>query len=485
MPLQDDGRSTRIKVARLLGCLGRAGMHALFAFRTVRLDRTEGLVHGLDRQHGGECQNTDEFHDVLLHLVPFRRTDDDSPDTFAGDGVLELQHERAGVQEHGCRACERSTLVRERESHPFGAVIYAEVFHVFIVGNPCEWYNRSMAEMVKYKSTDRVFFGAGIQKQFLLNALQKTKLSQEGFANKLHVSSRTLTDWLREKYSISYKTAVVVAKMGSQKMPKILERRDQFWYAAKGALAGGKASYAKHKFGNDEANRKRAWEKWWITQGKKASPIIGKTKSFAVPKKSIDLAEFVGIMLGDGGISTYQCNITLNSVTDREYSIYLEKLIKKLFNLQAYRYKKGESLGENISINRKGVVDFLISIGLKKGNKLAQGIEIPSWILGNKEYERACVRGLIDTDGCVIHETHTIKGKKYRYARINFTSASIPLVRSVMKILEENDLDPKVRRGGTAVQLENKEKMWQYFKIIGTSNPKHLRRWQFVAGRDV
>ena len=294
-----------------------------------------------------------------------------------------------------------------------------------------------------------------------------------------------LSDWLREKYWITRANAKTISRIAKQPIPSVITVRDKYWYTRKGAVNGGIASYAKYKFGNDEVKRKAAWETWWETKGKKNAVYIGQTKAFSIPRKSKDLAEFVGIVLGDGGLTKYQCNITLNKKTDHEYSLYVKKLIKKLFDVEAERYGKGETLGENISINRKGVVDFLVSIGLRTGNKLAQGIEIPSWILGNKEYERMCVRGLIDTDGSLIKETHAIRGEKYTYGRINFTTASLPFAYSVLKILEDNNLEPKLRRAGQSVQVENKEKICQYFKTIGTSNPKHLNRWKSIDRRDV
>ena len=42
------------------------------------------------------------------------------------------------------------------------------------------------------------------------------------------------------------------------------------------------------------------------------------------------LAEFMGIIFGDGGINNdWQLVISLNSLTDREYSDYILKLIYK------------------------------------------------------------------------------------------------------------------------------------------------------------
>ncbi len=57
-------------------------------------------------------------------------------------------------------------------------------------------------------------------------------------------------------------------------------------------------------------------------------------KKILLPKHSIHLAEFFGIMLGDGGINNpWQATITLNATKDREYSRYIKELIKFLFGL--------------------------------------------------------------------------------------------------------------------------------------------------------
>ena len=64
------------------------------------------------------------------------------------------------------------------------------------------------------------------------------------------------------------------------------------------------------------------------------------------PKKSEDLAEFIGIMLGDGGLTHFQCTIYLNSQKERSYAKYIKNLIKKLFGYTVKIHKKeNEKLG--------------------------------------------------------------------------------------------------------------------------------------------
>jgi hypothetical protein len=95
----------------------------------------------------------------------------------------------------------------------------------------------------------------------------------------------------------------------------------------------------------------------------------------------------------------------------------------------------------------------------------------------SKKFKIACLRGLIDTDGCVVHETHKINSRTYIYPRLNFTSASPLLVEQSILILKELGFNPKIRRKNKrSVQLENLSEVCQYFNVVGSSNPKHRKR---------
>lgn len=62
------------------------------------------------------------------------------------------------------------------------------------------------------------------------------------------------------------------------------------------------------------------------------------------PQKNEELAEFVGIMLGDGGITKRQVIVTLNPKTDKAYSIFVKKLMERLFKIKpSMFYEKEES----------------------------------------------------------------------------------------------------------------------------------------------
>ncbi len=325
----------------------------------------------------------------------------------------------------------------------------------------------------------RVIFAKGKQKKFLFKQIKKLNISWTNLSNKIDIHSRTLNDWKREQYSIPIDKLEKICKLSNSKIPENIKLKDPFWYTFKGAKLGALASLKKYgRVGGDQAYQKKKWYEWWNSEGKYQNVgCITGSLPIKIPSFSKDLAEFTGIMLGDGGITQNQVSVYTNSISDRKYGYFIKKLIKKLFNVDAFVYFIDSHTVMIISVSRKKLVEFCNKkIGLNIGNKLKQGLDIPNWIKGNLEFEKACVKGLVDTDGCIFDECHKIKDKLYSYKRLNFTSASLELRKSVFDILKKLDLDPKIKNN-RCVQIEDKEKIEKYFQIIGTSNPKHLKRY--------
>src|SRR5260221_5964975 len=82
-----------------------------------------------------------------------------------------------------------------------------------------------------------------------------------------------------------------------------------------------------------------------------------------LPSYSIDLAEFVGICLGDGYVSKYQVFVTLNSIVDHEYIPYVMNLIQKLFPKVGMSLVKRKDNATDVRINSSIVASFLSSMG--------------------------------------------------------------------------------------------------------------------------
>ncbi|MBS3091359.1 hypothetical protein J4217_02835 [Candidatus Pacearchaeota archaeon] len=142
------------------------------------------------------------------------------------------------------------------------------------------------------------------------------------------------------------------------------------------------------------------------------------------------LAEFFGIMLGDGNltkikkykIANYQIRVVGDSRYDKEYLInYVQPLIKQLFggvkvNIKKQNFKNGL----NVTAYGLRLVEFLESKGFKPGDKIRNQTTIPSWVKTNPKFLRACLCGLYDTDGSVYKLTNQ-NSFQFSFRNYNFT----------------------------------------------------------------
>lgn len=336
-----------------------------------------------------------------------------------------------------------------------------------------------MAESLNSKYPKRVIFLSGEQHNFLLKAIKKLDISWFSFADRINVHKRTLNDWRREQYSLPIDIFHKICKIAELRKPKNIRVKDPFWYVNKGAKLGGIACIKKYGcVGGDPEYRKKKRREWWEKKGKFTDNSIFRRKPIKEPRFSNRLAEFSGIMIGDGSITRRQIMITVNSRDDNQYSFFIKDLIQKTFDVPVSICYYKDKLAMKLVVSRSGLVDFCNKkLGLRIGHKLRQGLDIPDWIKANSSFKKACLRGLMDTDGCIFNECHKIKDKRYCYPRWAFTSYSRQLCFSVIKILEELNFTPKLRAGRN-VQLEKKEDIIRYFQLIGTSNLKHRMRFK-------
>lgn len=331
--------------------------------------------------------------------------------------------------------------------------------------------------MAKLVNPKRVFLPKGKQNK-LINKIF-LKISVKEAAKLCNISERTIRDWRREKFSIDFTALSKLCKKTNTPIPSSIKLKDRWWYVHLGASIGGKAVWKKYgKIGNPE-HRKKKWYEWWEKEGKYKHKynFIGKTKPIKKPVFSKNLAEFVGIVLGDGSITKYQVTFTFHSKDDKAYSDFVINLTKKLFNVPVGICYDKRCKAISYIISRSELVRFCIEkLGLKKGNKVKQQVDVPNWIKQNKQYSIACTRGLIDTDGSIFTHNYKVNGKLYSYKKLSFTNLSKPLVIFVYKTMKNIGLNPRISRNKD-VCLDSIKDMQTYFKIIGSNNPKHLKRY--------
>ncbi len=243
-------------------------------------------------------------------------------------------------------------------------------------------------------------------------------------------------------------------------------------------ILGGEARIKRYgRIARDEEYRKKRWRKWWNEHGSTTLPESFVARAVVEPKKSVALAEFIGIMMGDGGLSKYQAVISLNTVDDAEYVRFVAAHGEMLFGVRPTVRAHKETCVTTIVFSRANLVQILHRLGLPIGDKLKQGLDMPQWIRKNRAYSISCMRGLVDTDGCIFTHRYIAKGKRYTYKKLSFKSASPALVASVYTLLTRLGMSPRVSRDGRDVRLESAADVRRYFTLIGSSNPKHLKRY--------
>lgn len=203
--------------------------------------------------------------------------------------------------------------------------------------------------------------------------------------------------------------------------------------------------------------------------------FIGQSNISAQSK--VELAEIIGVMLGDGGIyinlrhGIHQTTVSGNSVTDYKYLIdYLKPFMQRVLGFE-FKIKRHKKYKEILLINyNKKLVEVLNNLGIPSGNKTKNNVSIPKWIFESEEYIKACIRGLIDTDGSVC----PITGRNYPY--IWFKSS----IKNLRK-----DFTVSMRRIGIKIAkwtgketpqtyIGGKKEIEKYIKEVGFKNVKHI-----------
>lgn len=311
----------------------------------------------------------------------------------------------------------------------------------------------------------------------LFGAVEVVSKNWHDHAQHLKISPRTLYDWRRDTITIPYHSFQSLCRLGkiSEKnfTPKILP---DFWNTRK---AGKKGSITSMQlYGNPGTkNGRRKGGLASLQTHKKMGTAFKLLMPVHKPKHSHKLAEFLGIMFGDGHLSQYQLSVTTNSETDRQHAYFVQELIATLFKLPSKVTKKPNQNALEIVASSKNLVTFIHELGMPIGNKLRAGLTIPYWVQSSKIFSRSFIRGLFDTDGCIYRDSHTINGKRYDHMGWTITSYSQSLVHDILSLLKGWNYFPTFKSPQKSVFIRRQAEIHRYFKEIGTSNKKHIGRY--------
>jgi len=336
--------------------------------------------------------------------------------------------------------------------------------------------------MQEVKLNSRVKFQKDKQKEFLENTLSSLHTNISGIAEITKVCDRTVRDWKREKNNIDFSSLFLICRKVGTNFPNDIKVLSPYWSTKKASKLGGRRFVELYGPPGSMKNRVKGGinsQKKFAKNPEYAEKVkFFLRKQITYPPKSENLAEFIGIILGDGSVSSKcQVKISFNGKEDQEYAIYIERLTKKLFNINTTRRIREEMGSADIVASSTNLVEYLQKLGIKKGNKVKNQVNVPNWIFEKKEYQIGCLRGLFDTDGCVYKHNYKVGGKLYSYLKMSFRNYSIPLLRSIKKMLENLDFYPVIDINHQTAYINRATEVKRYFLYIGTSNPRYLERF--------
>jgi hypothetical protein len=138
----------------------------------------------------------------------------------------------------------------------------------------------------------------------------------------------------------------------------------------------------------------------------------------------------IGLALGDGNLSNPNGRaIRLRITCDKKYPL----LIKRIFNSLKLLFPDNKVSIVDRDRNCLDVsvysnyLEELLGWKAEKGPKFVQNVSVPMWIKENYQYKICCLRGLIETDGCVYSDRN--------YRMINFTTIIPKLAKDVKEII--------------------------------------------------
>lgn len=319
----------------------------------------------------------------------------------------------------------------------------------------------------------RIRFLPGEQKAFIEQVYKNTCLTTKELAELAKVHPRSFIDWRREKVTMTLRAAELFSSKFNIPLPENKDLLLNRWKNVKHEFNKKGGINRFNKYGNffTPEGRSKGGRISWLRR--KSDPSILKKYANLItrPEESIELAELVGILLGDGGLSRFQCVIYLNSDTDVEYAQYTARLITELFQITPTVRKQSRAKVILISVSSVDMIEYLLQIGLLLGNKVHLQVKVPDWIWSKPEYVRWCIRGLMDTDGCFAISRYKVNGKQYAYPKIIFSNRSQPILNFVSQGLKQLGFTPVVI-SNKQVWLCKQNEVRKYLEQIGTSNYK-------------
>ena len=179
-------------------------------------------------------------------------------------------------------------------------------------------------------------------------------------------------------------------------------------------------------------------------------------------KRSSTLAELIGIILGDGSLTSFPRTQALRVVCHSEQQNYINHvvtLIQKILNKRPTVRKRKDQKAADIVLYR---CDLSKKLSIPCGNKIKNKLRIPEWIKRSKIYSVNCLKGLFETDGCFCED------KSNYTCVIEFKNNCRSLLQDVYQILKGLGYHPQFGKNYT--RLARREEVIKFKDLITFRN---------------
>lgn len=195
------------------------------------------------------------------------------------------------------------------------------------------------------------------------------------------------------------------------------------------------------------------WRKKMRAEGK----LISEYPEFT---KNGDLAELMGVVLGDGHLSKFPRTEELTVFSNFNNPGFIKRytgLLEKMFKKKAYVAKTSWGNCIRIRIYQKHISRRLGVPFSPRKNKV---IKVPSWILESKGYVVRYLRGLYEAEGshCVHIPTSTHK--------LFFSNRNESMMKNVFRLMSYLGFHPHRSKSNHAIQVSRKAEVERALKLL-------------------
>lgn len=179
---------------------------------------------------------------------------------------------------------------------------------------------------------------------------------------------------------------------------------------------------------------------------------LGLMKSaYPLLQRSGDLAELIGVVLGDGHIGKHPRCESLRIVGSGNNPGFSERyaaLVERIFEKKPHVALRSRVNAINITVYQKGIAQRL---DIPSGSRANHDFTLPKWIEDNRGHKLRFLRGLYEAEGSVSHHKETYTHK------FEFANKNPALLNVVFQLVSELGFHP--HRSKFKVQVSRKEEV--------------------------